>query len=94
MAELTIGTITTIVCIIWRVLLVCDPLASCVLCILFVASCVGMFLGKVFFACTFMLSRVLQHSAKIEVCLMEAHSVQQSAVETVTLKFCLLHCEL
>ena len=74
----------------------CGLLASCVLCILFVASCVGMFLGKVFLACTFTLSSVLQHSAKIvcEVCLMEAHSVQQSAVEIVTLKFCLLHREL
>ena len=35
-------------CVHWRVLLVCGFLASCVLCILFVASCVGMFLGKVF----------------------------------------------
>ena len=43
-----------------------------------------------------MLSGLLQHSAKIvsEVCLMEAHSVQQSAAETDTLKFCLLHREL
>ena len=46
----------------------CGLLASCVLCILFVASCIGMFLGNVFFACTFMLSSVLQHGAKI-VCL-------------------------
>ena len=62
----------------------CGLLASCVFCILFVVSCVGMFLGNVFFACTFMLSSLLQHSAKIvsEVCLMEAHSVQQSAAET------------
>ena len=62
---------------------------------LFVASSVGMFLGNVFFA--FMLSSLLQHSAKIvsEVCLMEAHSVQQSAAEsTDALKFCLLHREL
>ena len=55
-------------CVHWRVLLVCGLLGSCVLCILFVASCVGMFLGKVFFACTFTLSSVLQRSAKI-VCL-------------------------
>ena len=49
-----------------------------------------------FFACTFMLSGLLQHSAKIvsEVCLMEAHSVQHSAAETDTLKFCLLRREL
>ena len=55
-----------------------------------------MFLGSIFFACTFMVSSILHHSAKIvsEVCLMEAHSVRQSAAETDTLKFCLLHCEL
>ena len=54
------------------------------------------FLATFFLACTFMLSSLLQHSAKIvsEVCLMEAHSVQQSAAETDTLKFCLLHREL
>ena len=51
----------------------CGLLASCVPCILFVASCIGMFLGKVFFACTFTLSSLFQLSAKIvsEVCLMD-----------------------
>ena len=74
----------------------CGLLASCVLCILFVASCVGMSLGCIYLAFTFMVSSILHHSAKIvsEVCLMEAHSVQQSAAETDTLKFCLLHHEL
>ena len=55
-------------CVHWRVLLVYGLLASCVLCILFVESCVGMFLGSIFFTSTFMLSSVLYHSAKI-VCL-------------------------
>ena len=35
-------------CVDWRVFLVCGLLASCVLCMLFVAGCVGMFHGSIF----------------------------------------------
>ena len=72
----------------------CGLLASCVLCILFFAACVGMFLGNVFFCMYFQPFAPQCQDCVCEVCLMEARSVQQSAAETDTLKFCFLLHEL
>ena len=72
----------------------CGLLASCVLCILFFAACVGMFLGNVFVCMYFHAQQPFAPQCQdwvSEVCLMEARSVQQSAAEAETLKFCLLH---
>ena len=71
------------------------PRALCTL-LQYVLACLLVWFMPTYFACTFVPSRPLHHIAKIvyhEVGLMQAHTIEQSAVEIDALKFCLSHQE-